>query len=44
MIERLMDGYDNVMYPGYNINERVIIVAANRYIGSIRDDMVVMGT
>lgn len=39
MIERLMDAYDNVMFPGYDINEPISIAAANRYIGRIRDDM-----
>lgn len=39
IIERLMDAYDNVVFPGYDINEPISIAAANRYIGRIRDEM-----
>jgi len=39
MLDRIMEAYDNVLFPGHMINEPISMAAANRYVARIRDGM-----
>lgn len=39
ILERIMATYEDVLFPGHNLDEPISIAAANRYIRRIRDSL-----